>query len=29
VAKAIFAAHALSPQAVIEEMIIRPQLGDI
>ncbi|WP_027001460.1 SDR family oxidoreductase [Hugenholtzia roseola] len=29
VAKAIYAAHALSSQAVIEEMIIRPQLGDI
>jgi short-subunit dehydrogenase len=29
VATAIFAAHALSPQAVVEELLIRPQLGDI
>lgn len=29
VAEAIFAAHALSVNSVVEEMIIRPQLGDI
>jgi hypothetical protein len=25
----IFAANSLSPQSVVEELIIRPQLGDI
>ncbi len=29
VADAIFGAYSLSPQAVLEELIIRPQLGDI
>jgi short-subunit dehydrogenase len=29
VADAVFAAHALSGNSVVEEMIIRPQLGDI
>jgi len=29
VAEAVFGAWALSPQAVIEELLIRPQLGDI
>lgn len=29
VAQAIFTAWSLSPQAVIEELLIRPQLGDI
>ena len=29
VAEAIFSAHSLSPHAVIEELLIRPQLGDI
>lgn len=29
VADAVFAAYALSPQAVMEELIIRPQLGDL
>ena len=29
VADAVFGAHALSPQSVVEELIIRPQLGDI
>lgn len=29
VAEAIFSAHHLSPQAVVEELLIRPQLGDI
>ncbi|MBC6989146.1 SDR family oxidoreductase [Hymenobacter sp. BT491] len=29
VAEAVFSAYSLSPQAVIEELIIRPQLGDI
>lgn len=29
VAEAIFTAYKLSPQSVIEELIIRPQLGDI
>ena len=29
VAEAIFAAYSLSPQAVVEELIIRPQLGDL
>ena len=28
VAAAIFAAYSLSPQAVVEELLIRPQLGD-
>lgn len=29
IAAAIYAAYALSPQAVMEELIIRPQLGDL
>ncbi|PJJ59686.1 SDR family oxidoreductase [Hymenobacter chitinivorans] len=29
VAEAVFGAYSLSPQAVIEELLIRPQLGDI
>ncbi|WP_400191334.1 SDR family oxidoreductase [Hymenobacter sp. B81] len=29
VAEAIFSAHSLSPQAVVEELLIRPQLGDL
>ena len=29
VAEAVFSAWSLSPRAVVEEMIIRPQLGDI
>ena len=29
VAEAVFAAFSLSPQAVVEEIIIRPQLGDV
>ncbi|KAA9339415.1 SDR family oxidoreductase [Hymenobacter busanensis] len=29
VAEAVFGAHSLSPQAVVEELLIRPQLGDI
>ena len=29
VAEAVFAAYSLSPQAVLEELLIRPQLGDI
>ena len=29
VAEAVFAAYSLSPQAVIEELLIRPQLGDL
>ena len=29
VAEAIFAAYSLSPQAVVEELLIRPQLGDL
>jgi short-subunit dehydrogenase len=29
VAEAIFGAYSLSPQAVVEELLIRPQLGDI
>lgn len=29
VAEAVWVAYSLSPQAVLEEMIIRPQLGDI
>ncbi|OGX87758.1 short-chain dehydrogenase [Hymenobacter lapidarius] len=29
VAEALFAAYSLSPQAVIEELLIRPQLGDL
>ncbi|WP_375417436.1 SDR family oxidoreductase [uncultured Hymenobacter sp.] len=29
VAEAVFSAFALSPQAVVEEIIIRPQLGDV
>lgn len=29
VAEAVFAAFSLSPQAVVEELIIRPQLGDL
>ena len=29
VAEAIFSAYSLSPQAVVEELLIRPQLGDI
>jgi short-subunit dehydrogenase len=29
VAEAVFSAYSLSPQAVIEELLIRPQLGDI
>ena len=29
VAEAVFAAYSLSPQAVVEELLIRPQLGDI
>ncbi len=29
VADAVFSAYALSPRAVVEEIIIRPQLGDI
>lgn len=29
VAEAIFGAYSLSPQAVVEELLIRPQLGDL
>jgi short-subunit dehydrogenase len=29
IADAIFSAHALSPNTVVEEIILRPQLGDI
>jgi short-subunit dehydrogenase len=29
VAEAVFAAFGLSPQAVVEEVVIRPQLGDL
>jgi short-subunit dehydrogenase len=29
VAEAIFAAHAVSKQTVIEELLLRPQLGDL
>jgi short-subunit dehydrogenase len=29
VAESIFAAHSLSPRSVVEEILIRPQLGDI
>jgi short-subunit dehydrogenase len=29
VAEAIFSAHSLSPRSVVEEIIIRPQMGDI
>lgn len=29
VAEAVFAAYELSPQAVVEELLIRPQLGDL
>ena len=29
VAEAVFSAYSLSPQAVVEEILIRPQLGDI
>jgi len=29
VAEAVFAAFSLSPQAVVEELVIRPQLGDL
>ncbi len=29
IAAAVYAAYALSPQAVMEELIIRPQLGDL
>ncbi|WP_139923007.1 SDR family oxidoreductase [Hymenobacter sp. DG01] len=29
VAEAIFATYSLSPQAVVEELLIRPQLGDL
>ncbi|MEQ9209931.1 MAG: SDR family oxidoreductase, partial [Pseudomonadales bacterium] len=29
VADAVFGAYSLSPQSVVEELIIRPQLGDI
>ncbi|MCR5889592.1 SDR family oxidoreductase [Hymenobacter sp. J193] len=29
VAESIFAAYSLSPQAVVEELLMRPQLGDI
>ena len=29
VAEAVFGAYSLSPQAVVEELLIRPQLGDI
>lgn len=29
VAEAVFAAHSLSPHSVVEELLIRPQLGDI
>lgn len=29
VAEAVFGAYSLSPQSVVEELIIRPQLGDI
>lgn len=29
VAEAIFSAHSLSPHSVVEELLIRPQLGDI
>ncbi|RYY09741.1 MAG: short-chain dehydrogenase, partial [Cytophagaceae bacterium] len=29
VAEAVFSAFSLSPQAVVEEVIIRPQLGDL
>ncbi|GHE67935.1 SDR family oxidoreductase [Roseivirga thermotolerans] len=29
IAEAIYAAHSLSPQTVVEEIVLRPQLGDI
>jgi NADP-dependent 3-hydroxy acid dehydrogenase YdfG len=29
VAEAVFSAFSLSPQAVVEELVIRPQLGDL
>jgi short-subunit dehydrogenase len=29
VAEAVFSAHSLSPRSVVEEILIRPQLGDI
>lgn len=29
IAEAIFSAHSLSPSAVVEDLVIRPQLGDI
>jgi hypothetical protein len=29
IAETIYAANAISPRSVIEEIIIRPQLGDI
>ena len=29
VAESIWAAYALSPRAVVEEILIRPQLGDL
>jgi short-subunit dehydrogenase len=29
VAEAVFSAHSLSPRSVVEEIIIRPQMGDI
>ena len=29
VAKMIFAASQLSPQACVEEIVLRPQLGDL
>lgn len=29
VAHAVWGAYALSPQAVVEDLVIRPQLGDI
>jgi len=29
VADAIYGAYALSPNSIVEEIIIRPQLGDI
>ncbi|MEP2298458.1 MAG: short-chain dehydrogenase, partial [Algoriphagus sp.] len=29
VAESVWAAYNLSPQSVVEELVIRPQLGDI
>ena len=29
VAEAVFSAYSMSPHAVVEELLIRPQLGDL